>query len=95
MNRLVITPRAAADIEDIADLIALDNLRAALRLVERFEEVARLLRDNPQIGVAHDEIAAGVRIFPIGNYLMLFRALEDGAEIVRVIHGARRLEGLV
>ena len=95
MNRLVITPRAAEDIEDIAEMIALENLPAALRLVERFHEVARLLRDHPNIGVARDEIAARVRIFPIGNYLILFRALEDGAEIVRVIHGARRLEGLI
>jgi toxin ParE1/3/4 len=54
-----------------------------------------LLRDHPHIGVAHDEIAAGVRIFPIGNDLILFRALEDGVEIVRYAHGARRLQGLV
>jgi toxin ParE1/3/4 len=95
MNRLVLTPRAVADLEEIGDSIALDNPPAALRFVERLEQASRLLRDHPHIGVAHDEIAAGVRIFPIGNDLILFRALEDGVEIVRYAHGARRLQGLV
>jgi toxin ParE1/3/4 len=95
MNRLVVTPRAAADLEEIGDFIALDNPTAALRFIERLELASRLLRDHPHIGVAHDEIAEGARIFPVGNYLILFRALEDGVEIVRYAHGARRLQGLV
>jgi toxin ParE1/3/4 len=94
MTRLVITPRAAADMEDIADAIATESPRAAVRLIERFREVVGLIRDHPKIGPARNEIADGMRIFLVGNYLILYRALDDGAEIVRVVRGARRLEDL-
>jgi plasmid stabilization system protein ParE len=36
-----------------------------------------------------------MRIFPVSNYLVLFRALEDGVKIVRVVDGRRDLSGLV
>jgi toxin ParE1/3/4 len=94
MTRLVITPLAAADMEEIADSIAAESPRAAVRLIERFREVAGVLRDRPKIGPARNEIADGMRIFPVGNYLILYRVLDDGAEIVRIVHGARRLEDL-
>jgi plasmid stabilization system protein ParE len=40
-------------------------------------------RDFPRVGMVRDDIEGGMRIFPVGNYLILFRALEDGVEIVR------------
>jgi toxin ParE1/3/4 len=83
VSRLVVTPRAAADLEDIGDYIALDNPTAAARVVDRLEELSILLADHPRIGTARDDIATGVRAFPIGSYLILFRSLDDGVEIVR------------
>ncbi|MFM6138177.1 MAG: type II toxin-antitoxin system RelE/ParE family toxin [Cuspidothrix sp.] len=32
-----------------------------------------------------------MRYFPVGNYLILYREIKDGIEIVRVVHGARHL----
>jgi toxin ParE1/3/4 len=36
-----------------------------------------------------------LRLFPVGNYLILFRALDDGVEIVRILHGARKIDELM
>jgi toxin ParE1/3/4 len=36
-----------------------------------------------------------LRTFPAGNYLILYRQIDDGAEIVRVVHGARRWQELL
>jgi toxin ParE1/3/4 len=94
MNRLVITPRAAADLEDIASYIANDSPAAAVRMVDRLEEISMLLKDHPHIGTARDDIAKGMRLFPVGNYLILFRSLDHGVDIVRYVHGARQLRGL-
>lgn len=94
MNRLVITPLAAADLEDIASYIAKEDPAAALRMIERLEEISILLKDHPHIGVARDDIAKGMRVFPVGNYLILFRVLDKGVQIVRYVHGARELRGL-
>lgn len=43
------------------------------------------------MGIARPEVRVDLRIFPMGNYLILYREVDDGAEIVRVIHGARQL----
>ena len=95
MNRLILTPRAAADLEEIGDYIALDNPAAAVRTIDRLQEISALLRDNPRIGTMRDDIARGVRSFPVGSYLILFRSLDDGVEIVRYVHGARQQQGLI
>jgi toxin ParE1/3/4 len=95
VNRLVVTPRAAADLEDIGDHIALDSPAAAARTIDHLEEVSILLSEHPRIGISRDDIAKGVRVFPVGNYLILFRTLADGVEVVRYVHGARQLLGLV
>jgi hypothetical protein len=35
------------------------------------------------MGMAREDIAAGVRHFPVGNHLILYRDLGDGVEVVR------------
>ena len=40
------------------------------------------------------EIAEACRSFTVGHYLILYRMIPEGIEIVRVSHGARRLDAL-
>jgi toxin ParE1/3/4 len=35
-----------------------------------------------------------LRYFPVKNYLILYRQLADGVEIMRVVHGSRDLGAL-
>jgi toxin ParE1/3/4 len=95
LNCLIISPRAIADLDDICDYIAIDNPNAALRTMERLQELSRFLRDHPGLGTVRDDIAKGVRSSPEGNCLILFRKYSDGVEIVRDVHGARRSQGLI
>lgn len=48
-----------------------------------------MLADNPQIGRYRPDIAPELRYFISGRYLILYRTLNDGVQIVRFIHGAR------
>ncbi len=94
MNRLVLTPKAIADLDDIGGYIEVRSPAGARRTIERLAAVSRLLRDNPNIGVRRDDVAEGLRSFPTGQYLILYRALGDGVEVVRYVHGARNLPDL-
>jgi toxin ParE1/3/4 len=49
----------------------------------------------PGIGVSRDDVRPGLRTFPVGRYLILYRAIGDDAEIVRVVHGARQWQDLL
>lgn len=93
--RLRRTAQAEEDLIDIWAYIARDNLSAANRLLDLLDNKSRALARNPQMGMAREDIAAGVRHFPVGRYLILYRALADGVEVVRYIHGMRRLRDLI
>lgn len=56
--------------------------------------VARLA-DYPESGRARPEIGPGARSVMVGRYLVLYRVNEDCVDIVRVIHGAREITGLL
>jgi len=80
---------ARQDLQGIHDYIAADDSAAALRLVERIGQSCQILAENPLIGVACEFLAKRLRMTVVGNYIIFHRPDDDGAEIVRVIHGAR------
>lgn len=92
---LRLRPEAEADIEAIALYIAEDSPSAALRWYAEIHAHCHRIADMPEIGVARPHIRPGLRTFPVGNYLILYRQIDDGAEIVRVVHGARQWQDLL
>jgi toxin ParE1/3/4 len=88
-------PQAVRDVDDIWHHIAQDNPAAATRMVERLAHGVARLADFPLSGPARPEIGEGARSMPIGAYLVLYRIAPDAVEIVRVIHGARDLGGVL
>ena len=87
--------RAEQDLLEIWDYIAQDDTNAADRLADEIERTAALLAENPRLGRARPDIAPEFRYFPVGNYVILYRLIVDGIELVRVIHAARRIDGLL
>jgi|SRR6266540_2289900 toxin ParE1/3/4 len=88
------TAQAEEDLIDIWLYIAQDNPGAANRLLDEIENKCSLLADNPQLGPARPDIAEDCRYFPVGRYLILYRIIPDGIQVVRVVRGSRRLEDL-
>ena len=89
------TAKAEEDLVDLWLYIAQDNTDAADRLLEELDRKCALLAENPALGRERPEIAPGLRCLPVGSYLILYRVVEDGVEAVRIVHGARRIEGLL
>jgi toxin ParE1/3/4 len=92
--RLRRTSQAEEDLIDIWIYIARSNPRAADRLLDLLHEKSLSLAYNPHLGMARNDIAEGVRHLPVGKYLILYRITGDGVEIVRYVHGMRRLQNL-
>ena len=87
-GRLVRSAEAEEDLVRIWLRIAGDNPPAADRLLSRIDEVCGLLAEQPKIGAAYDEVRPGLRLFAVRSYLVLYREIPGGAEIVRVLHSA-------
>ena len=82
-------PSARKDISDILAYIAVRNPDAARAWRNAMFHILDLLGANPHLGVAHDEVREGLRMFPTGNYIVLYRADRVGILVLRVIHAAR------
>ncbi|NOV30189.1 type II toxin-antitoxin system RelE/ParE family toxin [Methylomonas sp. ZR1] len=90
--------RTAQSEEDLIEIwlyIAQDNPLAADRVLDDMEQRFIMLADNPQMGRYRPDIAPELRYFISGKYLILYRTLTDGVQIVRVIHGARDLPNVI
>jgi toxin ParE1/3/4 len=94
-RRLVRSPRAIRDLLEIWTYIAQDDPAAADRLVDGLDLRMRVLLEQPFLGRSRPELAPGLRTLPSGNYLILYRVGAGRIEIVRCVHGARRLGPLV
>ena len=88
------TAQAEEDLIDIWLYVAQGNPVAADELLETFEEKGWLLADNPKLGQARPDIATDFRYFPVGHYLMLYREITEGIELIRVVQGMRLLTNL-
>lgn len=100
MTRIIKRPAAKQDLIEQADFIAQDNLEAALRFLDAAEKTFDQLARLPRIGKSRKVKSQvfGVRQFPITGfekYLVFYRQIRGGIEILRVLHGARDLNLII
>lgn len=86
--------RAEADLVAIADYIAADNPRRAISFVDELIDRCLAIADNPLAPRERPEIGPGVRIVVYGKYLLIYRTVDDEVLILRIVHGARKVEDL-
>ena len=89
------TARAEEDLIDIWVYIARNNKAAADRVLDALDERTSLLARYPELGRSREDIAADVRSFRFGEYLILYRVKSEVVEIVRYVHGRRDLKETV
>lgn len=82
-------PRARQDRVDIWLHIAVDSQKAADRLTDRLDEVMEHLADFPEAGALRPTLGNDIRVFPVNNFLVVYRVTPDAVEIVRILHAAR------
>lgn len=79
---------------ELWSFIAADSLAAADQMLDAIGDKLNLLAASPRLGPARPDIAEGVRLFPVKRYVIPYRELPGGIEVVRVVHGMRRLSGM-
>jgi toxin ParE1/3/4 len=94
---LLLSPRAAADLEEIAEYTARDNPARAGSFVAELEAKCRAVAGMPEHYPARSDLAPGLRMAVQGRYLVLFRDLpaEGVVRVERVLHSARHVPRLL
>lgn len=90
-----ISSLAEKDLRDIAVYIARGNPTAARNWTAGIKEKCKLLGQMQDLGVRRDEIRDGLKTFPVGRYLILYKDAATGVEIIRVLHGARDWQSFI
>jgi toxin ParE1/3/4 len=99
-RHILLDARAVQDLEEQADYIAADSLPSSVRFAQAVQAAFEQIRELPHIGRIRafpNPRLAGIRQWRVPgfeNYLIFYRPIEDGIEVLRVLHGARDVERL-
>ena len=91
MSRVRYTHLARADLTDIWVHIALHDQATANRVVDAITGRCNQLSDFPKLGPARPEIAPDVQVLVVERWLVLYRVIASGVQVVRIVDGSREL----
>lgn len=92
--KIRLSGQAKADLAEIRRYIADNNPRAAAEVIRALRDTLRnTISRFPLAGKSCDDLAPGLRCFPVGNYI-LFYLVGASVDVVRVLHGAREIEAI-
>lgn len=94
MTQVIQSPEAEADLIEIWEYVAQYNEEAADKLIDTINQKAILLANSPYMGQVRSELQPSIRSFPVAKYVLFYRPIKNGIELVRIIHGARDIENL-
>ncbi len=96
MSQCNIVPAALDDLKEIGEYISLDNVGAAERWVNRLFAEIEFLAESPGLGHSRKELGSpSILFWRVEAYLILYRVLQDGIEVVAVTQGSRDLPRLL
>lgn len=91
------SPQADFDLDSIWYYVATESgsIKVADRLIDTITERFLLLANYPNLGRRRDdELRPGLRSFPVGEYLIIYRLHDEDVLILRVLRGSRNIESL-
>jgi toxin ParE1/3/4 len=89
MRHVYKTPAAEDSRIDIWLHIAQDNPAAADRQLDRIDKKCEAYANQPEMGDLRPDLGSEIRCFIVGNYVVLYRPVDDGILVLLVVHGAR------
>ena len=85
-----LTERARDDLGEIwFDTARRRDEASADRMTSKILEACRAHARFPETGQSREELAHGLRSFPVVPFVVFFRPFADTIEVVRILHGRR------
>ena len=90
MSSYILGDSVAFDLDDIWEFIAADNIDAADNWIERLFDAFDALARMPGMGHRREDLTSlPVMFWPVGKYLVIYRAERSPIEIAAVTQGSR------
>jgi len=94
MSRYVINALASQDLNEIADYFAENSIEAGERFFNAFNRKCQQLVAFPNSGKSYAEIRPELRGISLEGFIIFYRILDNGIEILRVVSGRRDFPSL-
>jgi toxin ParE1/3/4 len=94
MSLYFLSPQATQDLQEINDYLFAGNPDSADTLLTLINQKLDTLAQFPSMGRRRDELLPSLRSFPVDDYLIFYRPIAEGIEVVRIVSGYRDLETL-
>lgn len=95
MPQIKRTPLARNDAIEIWAFIAKDDEAAADKVIAEIDRRLKSLAIMPLSGQAMPFIRPNIRRSAVGRYLIYYRPVDDGIEVLRILHERRQHDDLV
>jgi toxin ParE1/3/4 len=92
--RYQLSPRIERDLDEIAEWIAMDNPRRALKVLRELRIAFRRIAQDPLIFRLRPEIGKDARLAVVGHHVVLFWVRGSLVRFERVAYGGRDLPTL-
>jgi|SRR6266404_4452129 len=92
-----LAPQVEIELNDIWHYVARasDSVDIADRLIDSITDRFFLLASHPYVGRSRDDdLQPGLRSFPVGEYVIIYRIEDEDVLILHVAHGRRNIEEL-
>ena len=100
MPKFILAPCVESELWAIWKFIAQDNPDAARRVIEAAHATFKNLAVTPGLGRPHKfrnlqlKATRSLRVSGFDNYLIFYRPIPEGVQVLHVYHGARDIEAL-
>ena len=91
------SPQVDSDLDGIWYYVASESasIEIADRLIDSITDRFFLIANYPNIGRRRDDdLRPGLRSFPVGEYLIIYRLQDEDVLILRVLRGSRNIQAL-
>jgi toxin ParE1/3/4 len=101
MARLELSAEARQDIDDIYDYIARHDRRQSTadsvvsELTKACQSLASSIANGFLIGTARPDLLSDARVLSHQRWVVVFRPIDDGIEVIRVLDGSRDFSKLL
>jgi toxin ParE1/3/4 len=92
MNSYRLSELAEQDLEDIWVYITGQNSVASDKQIAQILDRLPMLAQFPDMGKKQDGLLQGLKSFPVKPYIVFYVKIEDGIEILRILHQSRDFE---
>ena len=89
MRQILFTPLATEDLQEIWVYLAENaGSKTANKFLLAVKKKCETLAEFPEMGRVRHEYLLNLRSFSFSNYIIFYLLLDDGVEVLRIVHGS-------